>query len=368
MISGRRRHSFLLRKSALIRTYIKTALFSALAAFATTAHADDELLQRPEVQSYIDQLVGTQDFNRTDLTAVFQKITPKPNIIAVLDKPSTARPWYEFRNGFMSPQRIIGGARFMRRYHDTLAEVEDRYGVPPEIVTSIIGVETLYGRNTGSFRVIDALSTIAFNYPRRADYFKDQLTQFLLLAREENQDPFTFMGSYAGAMGMPQFMPSSFRQYAVDWNGDHHRDIWGTPEDAIASVANFLAASGWQRGGKGYVGVNVTGDEQELLADKFNLHYTMAELMQRGVQPITEVDTQQQAVLFALETTAGVTNYYAGFNNFYVVTRYNRSTLYATVVYQLADAIKTAYDANDDLQPDPTPKPKAKPTSKKKHK
>ncbi|WP_188703049.1 lytic murein transglycosylase B [Silvimonas iriomotensis] len=344
---------------------------AALAALPALGHADDTLLKRPEVQSYIDTLVNTQNFDRDSLTALFGQVVTKSSIISVLDRPSTSRPWYQFRGNFVNNQRIVGGARFMRRNADTLNAVSDKYGVPPEVITSILGVETLYGRNTGSFRVIDALTTIAFDYPRRADYFKDQLTQFLLLAREENENPLTFMGSYAGAMGMPQFMPSSFREYAVDWNGDHHRDIWGTPDDAIASVANFLAAHGWQRNGDTYVPVNVSGAEDDLLADKFNLHYTVAELMQKGVQPLDETDPNQQAVLFSLETEAGVTSYYMGFNNFYVVTRYNRSTLYATAVLQLAQAIKGAYDSGLDLNdtsdtPTPTPKPtKQKPAKAK---
>ncbi|MDR3428602.1 lytic murein transglycosylase B [Silvimonas sp.] len=331
---------------------LRAALFSAalLAFVPAISHADTALLQRPEVQSYLDNLAATQGFNRDDLTALFQQVNTKPSIITVLDRPSTGRPWYQFKQNFINNQRILGGARFMRRYADTLDAVSDKYGVPAEVITSILGVETLYGRTTGTFRVIDALTTIAFDYPRRADYFKDQLTQFMLLAREENENPLTFMGSYAGAMGMPQFMPSSFREYAVDWTGDHHRDIWGTPEDAIASVANFLAAHGWQRDGDTYAPVNVSAAEDDLLADKFNLHYTVAELMQKGVQPLSETDTSQQAVLFSLETEAGNTSYYMGFNNFYVVTRYNRSTLYATAVLQLANAIKSAYDNNLDLQ------------------
>ncbi|KAF0815064.1 Membrane-bound lytic murein transglycosylase B [Andreprevotia sp. IGB-42] len=342
------------------------ALFALL---SLSAHADDALLARPEVQDYLNQLSTSQGFDRADLDALFARIETKSNIVGILDKPSTSRPWYQFRENFIEKNRIIGGARFMRRYKSTLDEVAARYGVPAEVITSIIGCETLYGRNTGSFRVLDALTTIAFDYPRRADFFKNELTEFLLLAREEQEDPLSFMGSYAGAMGWPQFMPSSFRKYAVDWNGDHHRDIWGTPEDAIASVANFLVAHGWQKGGPIMQPANVGGDEiAGLLADKFNLHYTVGELMQKGVAPLAEADAKQQAVLFALETEPGFTRHYLGYANFYAITRYNRSTLYASAVTGLADAIRDAYAEEKDLAPPPTAKPQntAKPVKQAK--
>ncbi|WP_051710265.1 lytic murein transglycosylase B [Andreprevotia chitinilytica] len=337
-----------------MRKTLITALF-ALLPFSV-AHADEALLARPEVQEYLNQVSSEQGFDRAELNALFKRVNTKPNVLDILDRPSTSRPWYQFRDNFINPTRIVGGARFMRRYKTELDAIEERYGVPPEIVTAVIGCETLYGRNTGSFRVLDVLTTIAFDYPRRADFFMNELTEFLILAREENADPLSFMGSYAGAMGWPQFMPSSFRKYAVDWNGDHHRDIWGTPVDAMASVANFLVAYGWQKGGAIMQPVNVAGDQIEpLLADKFNLHYTVEALMQKGVTPLTETDPAQQAVLFTLETEPGFTRHYLGFTNFYALTRYNKSTLYASAVAGLADQIRKAYTETKDLT---TPQPK----------
>ncbi|SMC25095.1 membrane-bound lytic murein transglycosylase B [Andreprevotia lacus DSM 23236] len=351
----------------------KTLIAAAAALLSLCAHADEALLARPEVQDYLNQLSTTQNFDRAQLDALFTRVNLKPNIISILDRPSTSRPWYQFRDNFISKSRVVAGARFMRRYKDTFDAVQERYGVPAEVVAAVIGCETMYGRDTGSFRVLDVLATIAFDYPRRADFFKNELTEFMLLAREENEDPLSFMGSYAGAMGLPQFMPSSFRKYAVDWNGDQHRDIWGTPDDAIASVAHFLVEHGWQKNGEIMQPVNVSGEEiPVLLADKFNLHYTVGELMQKGVAPLSEVDPQQQAVLFALETEPGFTRHYIGYANFYAITRYNRSTLYASAVAGLANAIRTAYTEEKDLavpEAKPakaSPKPAAKAAHKKK--
>ncbi|BCL75295.1 murein transglycosylase [Jeongeupia sp. HS-3] len=331
---------------------MRTPLLAALLAItiAAPALADDALIARPEVQQYIGEIAASENMSRDKLDALFAQVELKPNIISILDRPSTSRPWHQFRGNFVNPVRIKAGARFWRANAETLAAVSARYGVSADVIVAILGAETNYGSNTGSFRVIDALTTVAFDYPRRADFFKKELTQFLLLAREEGVDPLSFKGSYAGAMGWPQFMPSSFRQYAVDWNGDHHRDIWNNADDAIASVANYLAAHGWEKDGPTMDVVNVNSDQVDaLLADKFNLHYSVAELMAKGVTPLTEVDPKRQAVLFALDTEPDFTRYYLGYTNFYVITRYNKSTLYASAVLELASDIKAAYLNGEDL-------------------
>ncbi|MBM3114408.1 lytic murein transglycosylase B [Jeongeupia naejangsanensis] len=330
---------------------MRITLLSTLLSFALVAPAvaDDALITRPDVKQYLDEVAASENLSRDKLDTLFANVQLKPNIISILDRPSTSRPWYQFRGNFVNPTRIKAGAKFWRAHADTLAAVSARYGVSPEVIVAILGAETNYGSNTGSFRVIDALSTVAFDYPRRADFFRKELTQFLLLAREEGEDPLSFKGSYAGAMGWPQFMPSSFRQYAVDWNGDHHRDIWNNADDAIASVGNYLAAHGWEKGGPTMDAVNVDSDQVEaLLADKFNLHYTVAEMLAKGIAPLTEVDPQRKAVLFALDTEPDFTRYYLGYTNFYVITRYNKSTLYASAVLELADGIKSAYLSGDD--------------------
>ncbi|WP_375591550.1 lytic murein transglycosylase B [Chitiniphilus eburneus] len=341
-------------------------LLLCLALLAPAAHADEALLQRDDVRQYLDTVAVEQNMDRASLDALFLRVTPQPAILPIFDRPGTSRPWYQFREGFLSDSRIVGGARFMRRYPEILDAVQQRYGVPAELITAIVGVETNYGRLTGNYRVLDVLTTMAFDYPRRADFFRKELTEFLLLAREEESDPLSFMGSYAGAMGWPQFMPSSFRAYAVDWNGDHHRDIWGTPEDVIASVAHYLELHGWQRHGDSYQPVNVREDNTlaEVMEKPFDLTHSVAELMQRGAMPLEELDTAQPAVLFTLETEPGVERYYLGLTNFYVVTRYNRSKHYATAVFELASAIRGAYENGVDLAPPPAPKKPARTSGK----
>lgn len=331
----------------------------------TAALADDELISRPEVQQYINKTAMDHGFTPEEIAGWLQQAEFKGNIITILDKPSTSRPWHEFEANFVNKTRIMNGAKFWRENAILIGDITRKYQVAPEVLLAILGAETNYGRYTGSFRIIDALSTIAFNYPRRAEYFQGELTQLLLLAREEKKDPLSFKGSYAGAMGWPQFMPTSFRKFAQDWDKDGFHDIWSNPGDAMASVAYYLNQHGWQDGGDTYTAVNFNGDPAQLVADKFNLHYTVDELIAKGVAPINEINTKQQAVLYTLETEPGFTQHFLGFNNFYVITRYNKSTLYATAVLKLADEIKKAYVNGDDLVK-ATPAPAAaKKTSKK---
>jgi membrane-bound lytic murein transglycosylase B len=315
------------------------------------AHADEALLAREEVQAYIKSTAAQHQFSEEELVQTLGRATLKSNVLDILDRPSTARPWYAFRVNFVNPARSLAGAKFWREHAIAIKEISERYGVEPEVIVAILGAETNYGKNTGSFHILDVLTTIAFDYPRRAEFFQKELTEFLLLAREEQEDPLSFKGSYAGAMGWPQFMPSSFRKYAVDYDQNGHRDIWNHPHDAIASVANYLKEHGWQKGKTAYAAVNINADLSDVFADKFNLHYNVGELMQKGVVPLSELDTQEKAVLFALETEPGFTSHYLGFNNFYVITRYNKSTLYATAVLQLAESILKSYQEGDDLKP-----------------
>lgn len=327
---------------------------------SSLAQADAAFLARPDVQRYIDEQVASGVFNRPELEAVFANVEIKPNIIAILDKPSTSRPWYQFRSSFYNERLLKSGVAFWQQHAAALQRAEQVYGVPPEMVVAILGIETNYGRNTGSFRLADALSTIAFNYPRRAEYFRGELTEFLKLAKEERIDPLSLKGSYAGAMGLPQFMPSSFRKWAVDFDGSGHRDIWNNVDDAIGSVAHYFQLQGWRHGDDIIIpaavqpGVDVSG----LVADKFNLHLTVGELKARGVLPQAQVADHVQAVLVPLETAPGVTEYWLGLNNFYVITRYNKSTLYAKVAQELAAELRLRYlnaQALQAAQPAATP-------------
>jgi membrane-bound lytic murein transglycosylase B len=320
-------------------------LVAALAAVPCLASADAAFLARPDVQRYIDEQVATGRFNRPELEAVFANVEPKPRILEILDRPSTSRPWYQFRANFYNERLINDGVAFWRAHADALARADKTYGVEPEMIVAILGIETHYGRNTGSFRVADALSTIGFNYPRRAEYFRNELTEFLLLSHEERLDPLTLKGSYAGAMGLPQFMPSSFRKWAVDFDGTGHRDIWNNPDDAIGSVANYFHLHGWIHGDDTVVPAVVQpgADVDALVADKFNLHYTVGQLAQRGVLPQVPLPAHALAVVVPLEVSPGVTQYWLGLNNFYVITRYNKSSLYAKVAQEIAREIKSRY-------------------------
>ncbi|QDQ29446.1 lytic murein transglycosylase B [Chitinimonas arctica] len=301
-------------------------------------------------------MVAQPGFERDTLTEQLNQVRLKPNILAILDKPSTSRPYHAFRPDFVNDTRIRLGVAFWQDNARTLQKVSDHYGVEAEYLVAILGVETLWGRDTGSFRVMDALSTIAFGYPRRADYFRKELREFLLLARDERLDPFEFKGSYAGAMGAPQFMPSSFHAYAVDWDGDGRHDIWRNTGDILGSIANYFAKHGWKKGEPLLVPATVVGEAYTpLVEDKFNLHYKVSELAAFGVTPAVPLQGDPLAVLAPLEHEPGVTRHWLGLANFYAITRYNRSTLYAMAVHELAGKIKAAYLDPSLLPPPPKP-------------
>lgn len=309
---------------------------------SSTVQAGD-LTARPEVGKFIDTMVQKHGFNKEALYRVFDDVVEKPKIIEILDRPSTAKPWYQYHPNFINVKRISNGLAFIRENQDALTRAEQKYGVPGEYIAAILGVETDYGRNTGSFRAIDAITTIAFDYPRRSEYYLQELEQFLILARDEKEEVNSFKSSYAGALGLPQFMPSSFHQYAVDGNGDGHKDIWNTPEDAIDSVANYLQSFGWKPSSQNVIKANVSGETYPtVVAERFNLKYTIADMAPFGIQPQTEVDPKEKAILFPIESAPGKVEYLLGLNNFYVITRYNKSTLYALSVINLAEALKNA--------------------------
>lgn len=324
---------------------IGVVLVCGMGCVSSTARADSAFLSRPDVQRYIDEQVASGKFNRPELEAVFVNVEEKPAILSIMDRPSTAKPWYKFRPIFFNERLIRQGVAFWRANQATLERAEKVYGVAPEMVVAILGIETGYGRNTGSFRLVDSLSTLGFDYPRRAEYFRNELTEFLLLSKEEGKNPLLLKGSYAGAMGWPQFMPSSYRAWAVDFDGDGKRDIWGNAADAIGSVAHYFQLHGWLHGDDVAIPVDIQPGTSvdQLLNDKFNLHYTVGQLKAMGVRPELNVNDQVKGVLFSLETTPGVTQYWLGLNNFYVITRYNKSTLYAKVAQELSAEIKLRF-------------------------
>lgn len=315
---------------------------------------------RPEVQQFIGEMVGEHGFDADALTDLFATIRPVPRAIDFIKPPADPgiRSWQKYRSRFIEPKRIKAGKQFMARYHRELARAEARYGVPKEIIAGIIGVETIYGKNTGRFNTLATLTTLAFDYPPRAELFRKELRELLLLARSEKRSPRDYLGSFAGAIGLPQFLPSSIRRYAVDFDENKHIDLLASPIDAIGSVANYLAANGWERDQPIASTVTVSSTTpqdieaaiaegitpQKTLADWNSAGLHFAKVSSRGTASIgnlsTDLPTDQAAALIDLITPNAETEYRLGYRNFYVITRYNRSTFYASAVMDLAKAIK----------------------------
>ena len=296
----------------------------------------------PNVQAFIDYQVKHNGFSRNELLSFFDNVAYKGNIINIMDRPGTSNPWYKFREGNAGAAKISGGQRFYQQNRQVIDQVARQYGVPAEIIVAIIGIETNYGRNTGSFRVADALATLAFEYPRRSEFFQKELNELLLMSREEREDPLSFTGSYAGAMGLPQFMPSSYRQWAVDWDGDGHRDIWNNVGDVAASVANYMKQHGWQTGAPMAVPVqlNITPELQALLDAKTELNHTVGDFRRLGVQVPGHVADREKALLYQLEIAPGQYQYWLGLNNFYTVWQYNHSRMYVSAVREIANGLR----------------------------
>ncbi len=325
---------------------LTTGFLAGLLALAGTA-ALAGYGNEPQVQEFIANMVDKHDFSRDELVKVLGQAERRDDIIELMSKPAEKRlAWYEYRKIFLTSSRIDGGVAFWTQYADILAKAENAFGVDPQIVVAIIGVETRYGGNTGRHRVLDALSTLAFDYPPRSEFFTAELEQYLLLSREENIDLLSATGSYAGAMGYGQFIPSSYRNYAIDFDNSGTRDLWGSPMDIIGSVANYFHRHGWEPGKPVAVRAEVTGDAYQPLLDLGYKPNTVLHAMRHdGVTPVTEMPDDLEAALIAFDQEDGP-EYWLGFNNFYVITRYNHSPLYAMAVYQLSEEIRAAYEAS----------------------
>ena len=301
---------------------------------------------REDVRAYVDELVLAHGFGREALLETFAAARHQPRIVEAMSRPAErALKWFQYRNIFLKKERIAGGIEFWANNSAALESAEADFNVAPEYVVAIIGVETYFGRVMGSHRVLDALSTLAFDYPPRAGFFRNELTEFLLLAREEKRSPADLKGSYAGAMGYGQFIPSSYRHYAVDFDGDGIRDIWTNTTDAIGSVANYFARHGWRGEGDVVLRVKASGREAEEAANTgLSLNRTVTEFRELGVE-IPDIDGEANAALFRMELQDGV-EYWLALHDFYVITRYNRSAMYALAVHQLSQAIKDGRDAS----------------------
>jgi len=327
----------------MTRLPCRLLLLAALLLGATGAQAALDAEQR----GFVDDMVRRHGFNRAELTRLLEDAQFQDGIIAAITRPAEAKPWYEYRAIMLTPERAEQGVEFWRRNADTLRRAEAEYGVPPQIVTAILGVETRYGRNTGRHRVLDALFTLGFGYPKRAPFFRKELEQFLLMAREERLDARTLTGSYAGAMGRPQFMPSSFRTFAVDFDGDGRRDLWNSDADAIGSIANYFVRNGWRRGESVVLPAQGVGTRHQRFLDAgLKPSLSLGELAGAGITVAAGLPGDTPASLFDLDEENGPV-YWAGLQNFYAITRYNRSELYAMAVYQLSREIAQLHAAGE---------------------
>ncbi|MCY4015473.1 MAG: lytic murein transglycosylase B [Gammaproteobacteria bacterium] len=321
-------------------------LAAATVLLLTPHAATADYTSRPEVQAYMDELSARHGFSRQWLSSVLARAQRKDSIIEAISRPAEkAKPWHEYRGIFVTDDRIVAGVDFWHEHAKAVASAQEQYGVAAEVVVAIIGVETYYGRYLGRYRVLDALSTLAFDYPPRAGFFRGELTEFLRLVREEGHDPLTAMGSYAGAMGYGQFIPSSYRAYAVDFDADGVRDIWTNKTDAIGSVANYFARHGWRGQGPAVVRVELGDPTLDEVANAgLELEHTVGALRARGVTGIDALPDDARAALFRMQAADG-DEYWLGLHDFYVVTRYNRSAMYALAVLQLAAEIRGHFDA-----------------------
>ncbi len=292
----------------------------------------------PGIPEFIEKMTTEHNFKRAELEQVFARAQHKPSIIEAISRPSTIRPWPEYRASFVNAKRVKLGLVFWEKYRQTLRRAEKQFGVPQEIIVAIIGVETVYGENMGSYRVLDALTTLAFDYPRRADFFRSELEHFLLLARAEQFDLLDVRGSYAGAIGIPQFMPSSHRKYAIDYNHNQKIDLRREARDAIGSVGNYFQGYGWRKGEP--VAHLARLDMKECVSD-ITTPRPLSVWVASGVLPAEKMLEAGDARL--LDFTLGEEKeFWLGFNNFDVITRYNNSDYYAMSVFQLAEALKAA--------------------------
>ncbi len=314
---------------------------AANASRAQPAYAD-----RRDVDAFIVEMTARHGFVPAELEAMFARVRRDESVLRLIaPAPSDFRKsWRTYRARFLDPVRIREGVRFWSENESWLALASARYGVPPEFIVAIIGVETMYGRITGDVRVVDALATLAFDYPRRADYFRSELEQFLLYVRDERLDAFSLRGSFAGAIGLPQFMPGSIRRFAVDLDGDGHIDLRANAADAIGSVANFLAQHGWQSGAPVVFPARYDSESRltPLVEAGIRPQFTLQELAGYGVASAQPVSLDLPLALIDLPNGDDETSYFLGAPNFYVITRYNRSSFYAMAVHDLARALAEA--------------------------
>jgi membrane-bound lytic murein transglycosylase B len=313
----------------------------------SSASSLGNLANDPEVGDFINNMVTKHGFDKDELVKLFNQVKIKQKILDAISRPAErSKAWHEYRKIFLTQKRIRHGVKFWQDNLEILNYAEKVYGVSSEIMVAIIGVETFYGRLQGSYRVMDALSTLGFKYPKRSKFFRSELKHFLLMSKEQKFDPLSKTGSYAGAMGMGQFIPSSFLSYAVDFNGDGKKNIWDDNADAIGSVANYFKKHGWKKGqpvaDRVSLKTNNTLSKEDACRRSCKPKQNISSFKKRGLQGKTRKNDQSLAILLKLKQKNAF-EYWLGYNNFYTISRYNHSTLYSMAVYQLSEEIKKAY-------------------------
>lgn len=297
-----------------------------------------------EIAPFVRDMVARHGFERASLERVLAAVRVRPEVLEAFKRPAESLDWYQYQPIFVTEARITKGEQFWREHASTLDEASREYGVSPEIIVAIIGVETFYGTRKGKHLVLDSLSTLAFRYHRRSEFFRRELEEFLVLARQESLDTPRVKGSYAGAMGIPQFISSSYRRYAVDFDGDGVRNLLESESDAIGSVANYLKAHGWQRGGAIALPASVSGQKYKDLVKKgLKPHTRVSDMHNFGVIVLFASENESPGALIELANKDD-TEHWVGLQNFYAITRYNHSSLYAMAVFQLAREIRKRYN------------------------
>jgi membrane-bound lytic murein transglycosylase B len=338
--------------TAAARSTAKFLLVLCCACQVQPAAAASYFADRPEVRAFAHEMAERHHMREARILRLMRKAVVQPSVLRAIAPPTDPqrRSWADYRALFVNSTRIDGGLEFWEHHRAALARARAEFGVPEEIVVAIIGIETVYGRNAGNYRVLDALATLAFDYPPRADFFRDELEQFLLLTQELGIDPLSVKGSYAGAIGIPQFMPGSARKFALDYDGDGRVDIAGDADDAIGSVANFLSRHGWSRDLALDWPASVTGNAAQALLDAgVKPQFTLQQLAAQGVTPSAAVESvtgppaHAALALVDLPSREAATEYRLVSDNFYAVTRYNRSSFYAAAAADLAAELRSRH-------------------------
>ena len=322
---------------------VAVGLVALLACGPSPVSGSEALDSTVEIEPFVVRMAETHGVPEDQTRTLLSDARVLDSVLEAVRRPAERKPWYEYRKIFVTKKRIERGADFWRAHAQSLTRAADRFGVPPEIIVAIIGVESFYGVHRGRIRVLDALATLGFRYPKRSEFFLSELEAFVLLSNEERLDARRVKGSYAGAMGIAQFISSSYRHYAIDFDGDGSRDLMQSPKDAIGSIANYLSVHGWRPGAAIAVLAEVEGDAFRAVVEQgMKPHASLASIRARGVSFATYAAEEELGALLEFETRNG-NEYWVGLTNFYVITRYNHSRLYALAVFQLAQRIRERY-------------------------